>query len=164
MTALMAALLAAADGLDAPGGRLVGRAPRDDAALQALVHRAVANPPRAGAARIGRPSGRASFVVTAYPLPRRHRLLAPAEAAALVIVVDPAAPAAGASHLHRKAFGLTPREADLAALLMAGHSVESAAASLVIALPTARTHLRGLMTKAGVTRQAELVGLLSRIG
>ncbi|WP_375402289.1 helix-turn-helix transcriptional regulator [uncultured Sphingomonas sp.] len=89
-------------------------------------------------------------------------MLAPLEAAALVTIVDPIAARRGPA-LYAQAFGLTPREAELAGALMAGHSVESAAAALAMSVATARIHLRRLFSKTDTTRQAELMRLLARM-
>jgi DNA-binding CsgD family transcriptional regulator len=57
-------------------------------------------------------------------------------------------------------FDLTPSEARLAALIAAGHTPRDAAATLRWTEGTARSTLRQVFAKTGVTRQAELVGLL----
>jgi DNA-binding CsgD family transcriptional regulator len=57
-------------------------------------------------------------------------------------------------------FDLTPSEARLAALIAGGHSPREAAAALGWTEGTARSTLRQVFAKTGVTRQAELVGLL----
>lgn len=162
--ASMAALLSRQDGLDVTAGRLHAVRPGDDAALSAVIGRATARiAAETGATRIARRSGRAPFIVTAYPLPRHRRMFAPAEAAALLVVVDPAKPLATANALIRQAFDLTPREAELAALLRAGHNVESVAAVMAISLATARSHLRRVLEKTGTVRQTELMLLLARL-
>lgn len=58
-------------------------------------------------------------------------------------------------------FDLTPAESRLAALIAAGDAPVSAAAKLGITLSTARTVLKRVFQKTGVSRQAELVGLLT---
>ena len=55
------------------------------------------------------------------------------------------------------AFGLTAAEVRLLELMVAGNTVNAAAASLNVAVTTARTHLARLMEKTGTRRQAELV-------
>jgi DNA-binding CsgD family transcriptional regulator len=90
-------------------------------------------------------------------------MLAPVEAAALVIIVDPSRPRPLDAALIRAAFDLTPREADVAVLLVTGHSVESAAAMLGVSLATARVHMRRLLAKTGSARQADLLLLLTRL-
>jgi DNA-binding CsgD family transcriptional regulator len=61
-------------------------------------------------------------------------------------------------------FDLTPAEARLAALIAAGDAPAPAAAKLGITPSTARSVLRRIFQKTGVSRQAELVGLLAGRG
>lgn len=56
--------------------------------------------------------------------------------------------------------GLTRAEARLAALLADGVSLEQAAETLAVSVQTARSQLKTVFAKTGVTRQAELVALL----
>lgn len=61
-----------------------------------------------------------------------------------------------------QAFGLTPAEARLAALIATGVSPRQAAEQLGIARETARTQLKSVFAKTGTHRQSELVFLFSR--
>jgi len=61
-------------------------------------------------------------------------------------------------------FDLTPAEARLAALIGAGDAPAPAAAKLGITPSTARSVLKRIFQKTGVSRQAELVGLLAGRG
>jgi DNA-binding CsgD family transcriptional regulator len=61
-----------------------------------------------------------------------------------------------------RAFGLTPAEARLAALIAQGNSTEQAAEQLGIARVTARNQLRAVFAKTDTHRQSELVALLAR--
>jgi DNA-binding CsgD family transcriptional regulator len=150
-------------GLDISAGRLRAAAPVEDAALQAIVGRAThPTAPLSGAARVRRADGRLAAILVAYPIARRNRLIGPADAAALLVMVDPLGQASAAA-LYQEALGLTWREAEVAALLMAGHSPESASACLGISLATVRVHLRKLLAKSGMSRQADLLRLLARI-
>ena len=54
-------------------------------------------------------------------------------------------------------FGLSPAEARLVALLIAGASLRSCAKALGITYETARTYLKSVFYKTGTHRQAELV-------
>lgn len=156
----MEQVIATADGLDVTAGRLRATHPADDRALDATIRRTLAG--AAGTLRITRRSGRAAYILTLYPLPRQSRMLAPAEAAMLVTIIDPAIPPPASTPHIRAAFDLTPREAEMAIRLMEGHSVESAAAIMAIGLSTARIHLRRILRKTGTARQSELVRLLAR--
>jgi DNA-binding CsgD family transcriptional regulator len=54
-------------------------------------------------------------------------------------------------------FDLTPAEARLALLLVAGETLRAAAVKLSITYETARTSLKNIFRKTGTCRQAELV-------
>jgi DNA-binding CsgD family transcriptional regulator len=60
-------------------------------------------------------------------------------------------------------FAVTPREADVVALLLAGHAPKEIAESLGLSLPTVRTHLARVFDKTGTRTQANLVSLVSRL-
>jgi DNA-binding CsgD family transcriptional regulator len=62
-----------------------------------------------------------------------------------------------------RAFGLTPAEARLAAIIATGLSTEKAAEHLGIGRETARSQLKAVFAKTNTHRQSELVALLSRI-
>ena len=62
----------------------------------------------------------------------------------------------------REHFQLTATEARPPALLVQGQSVEEAAATLGMALDTARTHMRRIFAKTATRRQGELIGLVMR--
>jgi DNA-binding CsgD family transcriptional regulator len=61
-----------------------------------------------------------------------------------------------------EAFGLTKAETRLAQLLVAGHSLVSATATLGISHNTARSHMKRIYDKTATSRQSQLVQLLSR--
>lgn len=163
-TEAMEAILAAGDGLTGRRGRLTCDSD-DPGGLTRVIHDAVVGtPPRAGVRRIARPSGKPGYIATVYPLVRNLGFPTAIEARALVTVVDPARPRAASASVWAEAFGLTARETEMATLLMAGHSVDSASATLSISAATGRVHLRNLFGKTSTSRQPDLVRLLSRIG
>jgi DNA-binding CsgD family transcriptional regulator len=61
------------------------------------------------------------------------------------------------------AFGLTPAETRLLADLFGGRTLNETAAALGITRPTAKTHLEHIFLKTGVTRQADLMRLWTRL-
>jgi DNA-binding CsgD family transcriptional regulator len=67
---------------------------------------------------------------------------------------------AGFTELIRDLFELTPKEAELAAALVAGHSLREAAENANIRFSTARSHLERIFQKTGVRQQSQLVALL----
>ncbi|WP_375250103.1 helix-turn-helix transcriptional regulator [Sphingomonas sp.] len=162
-TPAMERLLAAGDGIGCAQGHLTaarGASPFD---LDRFVAALVAGEPAPQTVRLQRPSGKSPYIVTGYPLPRSARVLAPLEAAALVTIVDPAFFAVSTTQQWRAAFRLTMREAELARMLLEGHSLESASESLDIAIGTARVHLRNLFAKTDTNRQGDLIRLLTRL-
>lgn len=62
-----------------------------------------------------------------------------------------------------RCLGLTPSEARLAAAIGGGASLIDAAREIGIAESTARIVLKRVFTKLGISRQAELTGLVTRL-
>jgi DNA-binding CsgD family transcriptional regulator len=62
----------------------------------------------------------------------------------------------------RQLYGLTPAEARICMLLSQGVSMPIAAQRQGVSYETARSHLKSIFSKIGVTRQTELVALLHR--
>jgi DNA-binding CsgD family transcriptional regulator len=60
----------------------------------------------------------------------------------------------------RTAFGLSPAQARLATMMMAGYSVKEAAQGLKIAESSARQYLKIIFSKTGTRRQSELVRVI----
>jgi DNA-binding CsgD family transcriptional regulator len=60
----------------------------------------------------------------------------------------------------RDLYGLTQREADIAADLLQGHRVSDIARLRELSVNTVRTHLKRLLEKTGTTRQADLLRVL----
>lgn len=82
--------------------------------------------------------------------------------ATVVLLTDPERGRALAAEAAAAAFGLTPREAELATLLCEGGTLAEAAAGLGITAGTARQYLKSVFSKTGVHRQADLVRLFLR--
>jgi DNA-binding CsgD family transcriptional regulator len=81
---------------------------------------------------------------------------------AVVFVTDPERKPDNVLEILRRLYGLTPREAALAVLLMNGVDLHDAAGQLDVSMNTARTHLRLVFEKTDTHRQSELVRLLLR--
>ncbi len=75
------------------------------------------------------------------------------------IIVEPSGPSDVAELLAR-AYGLTPRERDVALGLARGESTEDLAARLFLSPHTVRDHLKAVFRKVDVTSRAELVAHL----
>ncbi|MBI5279305.1 MAG: helix-turn-helix transcriptional regulator [Burkholderiales bacterium] len=82
----------------------------------------------------------------------------------LVTVCSFSAPEAPEPLILGECFGLTAAESRVAAALASGHTVKGIAHSAGTSPATTRTHLRRILAKVGVRRQADLVGLLCRMG
>ena len=85
-----------------------------------------------------------------------------ARARGLVLLVDACAGGAPDPALVRDILGLTLGEARVAALVGSGLAPRAAAEKLGIAESTARTVLKRVFAKAGVSRQSELVALFGK--
>jgi DNA-binding CsgD family transcriptional regulator len=85
-------------------------------------------------------------------------MLAPAVVA---LIIDPEEQRATAPGLLEVLYGLTKKEAIVAAKLAEGKPIERLAEELGMRYETARTHLRRIFDKTGTTRQAALVTLLA---
>jgi DNA-binding CsgD family transcriptional regulator len=74
----------------------------------------------------------------------------------IAVIVEPAPPLeAGAIAL--RAYGLTPRELEVAGLVLQGFSTAEIAAQLVVSELTVQQHLKGVFDKAAVRSRRELV-------
>jgi DNA-binding CsgD family transcriptional regulator len=78
----------------------------------------------------------------------------------LVLISDPDHGIALNRERLQQIYGLTPAEARLAALLVEGKRLRTAAADLEISFETARTHLKRIFSKTNSESQADLVRLL----
>jgi DNA-binding CsgD family transcriptional regulator len=82
---------------------------------------------------------------------------------AIVLVIDPRPDQPADPALVRDVLGLTLGEARVAALIGAGLPPRQAAEKLGITEETARTALKRVFSKVGVSRQSELVALLTKL-
>ena len=87
--------------------------------------------------------------------------LAVAEPRALVFVTDPEDVREPDSAILRQAYGLTPAEVEVAALLMQDRSVKEMSEWLGVTTHTIRFHMKQLFAKTGTSRQGALIRLLS---
>ena len=165
------ALLRQSDGIafDAGGSiQLVSALPGERQALARALREALDVVIGSGARRfepvpISRPSGAASLLIVAVPLPRPSfafwDLIAPARA--LVVIVDPAAKSRTTASAIQAAYGLTAAEARVALLLASGVTGAQMPALLGVTAATIKTHLKRCFEKTGVHSQAELSRLLT---
>jgi DNA-binding CsgD family transcriptional regulator/PAS domain-containing protein len=77
-----------------------------------------------------------------------------------LFISDPRQAAEPTQQVISRLFGFTPAEASLAMLLANGLTLDEASAELAVSRNTARTHLRSVFAKTGVSRQTGLVRLI----
>lgn len=160
-------ILAEKDGIWLSGNSICIESGQEGREFQRILRQALADthdqqgPGVVEAMSVSRPSGRSKVGVLVKAVPSskwsesRHR---PAIA---VFLRDPEANPAQPSHeMVRRLFGLTRMEAALAVLLTEGSTLDEAAEKMNVRRNTARTHLRSIFCKTGVTRQTMLVRLL----
>jgi PAS domain-containing protein/DNA-binding CsgD family transcriptional regulator len=158
-------ILRAADGLNSKEGRLATALGSEQAMLDRLIREAalVDIATGGGWARVPRPSGGPPYAVFVAPLRGEDEELMAANAKVLVVVHDTAQRRGADPNMLVALFGLTNAEARLASALSVGHSLESASALLGIRTATARTELKAVFHKTGVSRQQDLVRLLTSL-
>jgi DNA-binding CsgD family transcriptional regulator len=157
-------ILTAADGLIATKDGLRTTRAQETKHLRCLIEGAVKTTSgngihHGGAMSVSR-NGRTPLRVLVSPSapsggPARGR------SSAILFVTEMEQPRIPDSTLLRQLFGFTPAEARLATALVAGKTLQEFAEEASVSLNTVRTHLKRLFSKAGVTRQAELVRLLT---
>jgi len=122
------------------------------------------NPPAPGpdALKIERSSGKRAYSLLVSPIRASSKTLFDGHAALVVFIRDPDKSANSDWRRLRQLHGLTPAEAKLAAILMAGSDLTQACETLRITRNTGRAHLRSVFSKLDVKRQSELVSVLLR--
>jgi DNA-binding CsgD family transcriptional regulator len=79
----------------------------------------------------------------------------------IAVIIEPA-PAQEAGAIALRAYGLTPRELEVAGLVLQGFSTAEIAAQLVVSELTVQQHLKGVFDKAAVRSRRELVSEVFR--
>lgn len=114
--------------------------------------------------RLTAPDCPRGLVLRAVPLAPSNDIFDVFRPAALVTLTDLDQPFRVRREELIALFGLTRREADIAALVSEGHTPDRVAYELAISEYTVRQHLKAVFGKMGVSRQAELVQLVTRLG
>lgn len=167
-------ILAEKDGMWLAGNNICLEVSHESRELQRMIRQALSGTSgqtAAGAAAgtpavveglsVTRPSGRAKLGVLVRPIPMGRWSESRQRPAVAVFLRDPESNVAQPSNeLLRRLFGLTRMEAQLAMLLAEGLTLDEAAEKMDVRRNTARTHLRSIFCKTGVTRQTMLVRLL----
>jgi DNA-binding CsgD family transcriptional regulator len=108
-----------------------------------------------------RPSMRRPLVIRVMPLSRAAaETFGSAAAEIIVFIHDPHRAGHSDEPILMAAFGLTEREADVAALLAQGCDLAMIAEVLSISIGTVRSHLKHVFSKTGTSRQGELIRLV----
>jgi DNA-binding CsgD family transcriptional regulator/PAS domain-containing protein len=160
-----ARILAADDGLTCVGMRLLTRRPPETRKLQLLIDQALSahdGRPSGGQMLVSRRSAKPPYVVRVMPPPPVECFLSSRSIACILLVQDLARDSVSEETLSQL-FGLSRREADLAAALVRRGSLERAAAEAAMATNTARNHLRTIFLKTSVNSQVGLVALLGAL-
>ncbi len=156
------------DGFTIDASGLRGATSNQTEALGALVAMAT-DDSKAPGHRVGgrialaRTSGARSYSVLVAPLSPKNVGFEVDGAVAVAFVADPDRALHSPADSLRALYALTPAEARLAIQLAQGRSLHGAADELQITLHTARSQLKAVFAKCGVSRQAELVQLLMAV-
>jgi DNA-binding CsgD family transcriptional regulator len=158
-------IVADADGFCVEGGRPGAEDARENAALQALIADAMeAKADRALAAHgfqsLSRPSGKRPFSLMVAPLRVGSARNGSGDVAVALFVSDPERGRISGSKMLEELYSLTQSEADLLQLLSMGMSLEEAAEERGVSMNTARSHVKHMFAKTGVSRQGELVRIM----
>lgn len=153
------------DGLTVAQGRLRAADHDQDKALRSRINDICNGPVSAEAACIvSRPSGSRRLLLKLGRLPLPDLGMNAAGYRCLIEIRGGTEQRALAVEQLQDLFGLTPREAEIAALFVSTFSdLRSAAAHLGISHETARVHVRSIYSKTGAANQVELVRILTRL-
>ena len=158
-------ILKRADGLYVRNKFLSVANPAENADLQGFIRAAIATSEGDGSVTsaplsVSRPSLLRSLTLLIAPIRMQHAFVQ--KPVAVVFVSDPEREPEAVPEILQRLYGLTSREAEVAALLMQGIDLREAAGQLGVGMNTARTHLRLIFEKTDTHRQSELVHLLLR--
>ncbi len=160
-------ILAEKDGLILTNKGLTANKRSENQELQAMIQEAIAGgltdsgPAVAEAMSITREFDRSRLGLVVRTIPMGPWSEAGRRPAAAIFLRDPDYNSAEpVQEVVQRVFGLTRMEAALAVYLAKGYTLDEAAEKLNVRRNTARTHLRSIFGKTGVSRQTMLVRLL----
>ena len=161
-------ILELSDALAVRAGDLSALRPEDTAALLSLVAACAARGGAVAGGTVALPGSR-PLRAEVVPIPRRaapqgFELFPDPRPAALVLLDDPARVRDALRARARAGFGLTPREAAVAAEIASGAGRAAAAARLGMSPRTLSRHLARIAEKLGTAGDADLARLLARAG
>jgi DNA-binding CsgD family transcriptional regulator/PAS domain-containing protein len=157
-------ILRTGDGLMLAADGLRARRPDDTARLRTLIAGAAAiitgnslHP--GGGLSIPRSGGKGPLTLQVAPLQVAPLASSGQRAAAVVFIRAPEYQTVSGSSVLQDLLDLTPAEARLTSALVSGKTIRQFAEEAEVTLNTARTHLKSVFSKTGVSRQADLVRL-----
>ena len=157
------AILRSGDGLTDRDGTLRATLPEEDAALQALLARALpylGGPGAGGSMMVKRENSVSRLVVHVSPVNERGPELWQGRVGALVLAVDPTDRLGIDPERVGDILGLSPAQTYLAVSLAEGRTTREIAAEMGRSVNTVRWHIRHIYTRHGLSRQVELIRLV----
>jgi DNA-binding CsgD family transcriptional regulator len=160
------------DGLIIASGKLRATRTADQARLEGMLRDAVGNPSdrqvrASDVIAISRRASDTPLLLRAYRMPTRgddyNDLRTKWRVKAIVLVIDPDRPTQRSPEDALKALGLTPGEARMASFVGQGRSPREASEAFAVTEGTARVVLKRIFAKLHLTRQPELVRLVSKL-
>jgi DNA-binding CsgD family transcriptional regulator/PAS domain-containing protein len=151
------------DGLKIRNGKLGALDVSENAGLEAAIAAAAVEqktPAAIGRMRVRRHDGRLPYVLTVAPL--GADLTGFGRPLAMIVLTDPDECSPSEKDL-AEFFGLSPAESRLAVALLAGKKLAEVAMEFGVRITTLRTQLSSILQKTGVTRQVDLIRLLSNV-
>ena len=147
------------------GRRLVAADPQAREPLQRLIDSACSGDYPTALQKVVLPSKTGSLLIArAAPVKGAARDLFGDAAVVLVLSVEPGMRAPPSETALAAIFDLTPGEARVAALVARGMAPRAVADRLGVSYSTVRFHLKAIMPKADVRRQAEFVAKVASLG
>lgn len=155
------AILKKSDGISLARTGLVADRAADTRLLYRLLQEAMATPeagePKGSPIALDRKQSRSALIVRVVPGPGLHCWPGAEDRLALLRLYDRDGGVVVDERALISLYGLTRGEATLAAKIVAGKTLDEAAAELFISPLTARTHLKRIFMKTDTHRQPELV-------
>ena len=160
------ALLRKGDGLWDEDGGLRARLPEEDAKLQQRVAQAVpffGGPGTGGSMLVSRSPSKPQLVVHVSPVPEEGRGGGQGRIGALVLVAEPAWSASLDPNRVRELLGLTPSESRIAVMLAQGMTIDEVVSTTGRGRTTVKWHIKNIYAKHGLSRQVDLVKLVTSL-
>ena len=160
------AMMCRSDGLRYEDGHLRASLPRDDAALQRLLARALPGPAgsgEGGSMLVGRAGTRSRLVLHVSPVHDPGMESRKSRIATLVLAVDPADRTGIDPERVGTALGLTRAESRIAVSLAEGKTIDDIALETGRSRTTVKWHIRHIYAELDVSRQIELAQLVTSL-